>query len=964
MNTGLPDRITAKSSWFHRVFCSGYSRLSVADGTLRLHGSRTRREVEINLGRIDRIAKVSGWFGRCRLRIRPKSKKSFSIRGLDSISADRVVEAVRFVAAQRALELAPRLLEFDQRIQANLRGREYFRCSSADALHAQIETLVQDGNLELVRIHLPISAINALVRLREFRRREQLETARERGNSRFVRAQAGAVRNASSGVLDHTLTHEQAHAIATDEDVTLLLAGAGTGKTAVITGKIAYLVRRQEINPEDILVLAFNTKAADEIRDRLPRDLQGTTVRTFHSFGRRTLGAARGKKPQISTLADDPAKMAQAIDEILEELLTSKQHGEQVKELLTLHRNPYRSPFDFKTASDYFAYVRLCERRTLSGDLVKSFEEVQIANFLSMKGIKFQYETPYPVNTADRRHRQYMPDFYLPDHKIYIEHFALNEEGDAPPFFRNYQDGVNWKRCIHRRYGTRLIETYSWQARRGILLRELEKLLEHNGVDFRPVSIDRLLDDLRSILESWLSRLILSFLKHVKTSILSADDLTRRARNSPDKFRSSAFLKVFEAVRVRYEKRLAKEGAVDFEDLINEAARQIRDLRSFAQYRYILVDEFQDVSASRMALLAALNTPETAYFLVGDDWQSIYRFAGSDVSLVRGCGEYLGHVREHFLSRTFRYGSRVADPTSEFVQRNPEQTQRSLRANSDELDLGITVVASKEPSQGVERALDDILERVRTRNQGRPGHGKNVSSVLALGRYKSSVNAVREAAKSRLMGVDFSTVHSAKGREADFSLVLDLKDDRMGFPSQIDDDPLLNLALPPMRGHPFPHAEERRLFYVAATRAKRAVYLIADQIDTSSFVRELVRDYEGIRRIGDLARYSAPDCPRCGEYLVESRTGKTLRCVNHPICKHQAPRCETCKQGYSLSDGRRAKCSNRRCESPPTACPSCKYGILVLRSGPYGQFLGCSGYWDEPPCTYKKRVPPVRFPGK
>ncbi len=965
MKTGLPDRFTVESSWFHRVFFSGYSRLTVVDGALRLHNSRTRKGVEINLAHIDHIAKVSGWFGRCRLRIRSNARDKFSIGGLDAISADRVVKAVQFVAAQRASELAPRLLEFDQRIQANLRGREYFRCSSADALHAQIETLVQEGNRELVRLHLPIPAIHALVRLREFRRRDRLETARERGNSKFVRAQAGAVRTAASGVLEHKLTDEQAHAIAADEDVTLVLAGAGTGKTAVIAGKIAYLVRHQEIDPKEILVLAFNRKAAAEIRDRLPSDLQGACVSTFHAFGMRILGEASGRKPHVSILATDGAKLAQTIDGILKDLLTSKQHGDQVTELLTLHRNPYRSPFDFKTANDYFEYVRVCEHRTLSGDLVNSHEEVQIANFLSMNDIKFQYERPYPVNTADKRHRRYMPDFYLPDYKIYIEHFALNEEGDAPPFFRNYQDSVEWKRNIHRRYGTRLIETYSWQARRGILLRELKKLLEHNGVDFRPVSIDRLLDQLRSILESWLSRLILSFLKHVKTSILSADDLIRRAMKSSDKFRSLAFLKVFEAVRVRYEKRLTKEGAVDFEDLINEAARQIRDLRSFAQYRYILVDEFQDISTSRMALLTALNKPETAYFLVGDDWQSIYRFAGSDVGLVRGCGEYLGHVREHCLSRTFRYGSRVADPTSEFVQRNPEQTQRSLRANSDELDMGITVVASKEPSQGVERALDDILEQVRTRDQGRsPGHGRNDSSVLALGRYRSSVNAIREVAKSRRMSVDFSTVHSAKGREADFALVLDLKDDKMGFPSQIDDDPLLNLALPPMRGHPFPHAEERRLFYVAATRAKRAVYLIADQIDTSSFVRELVEDYEGIRRIGNLARYSAPDCPRCGGYLVESRTGKTLRCVNHPICKNQAPRCEICKQGYSLSDGQRAKCSNQHCESSPRACPSCKFGILVLRSGPYGQFLGCSAYWNEPPCTYKERLPPNRFSGR
>jgi DNA helicase-4 len=459
--------------------------------------------------------------------------------------------------------------------------------------------------------------------------------------------------------------------------------------------------------------------------------------------------------------------------------------------------------------------------------------------------------------------------------------------------------------------------------------------------------------------------LILTFLKHVKTSLLSADDLIRRAMSSPDKHRSLEFLSVFEEVRTAYEKKLNQEGAIDFEDLINAAAEHIRNDPSAVPYRYVLVDEFQDISASRMAMLTALRKPGTAYFLVGDDWQSIYRFAGSDVDLVRGCGELLGHVREHCLSRTFRFGSRIADPTSEFVQRNPAQSQRSLRANSDDFDLGITVVASNQPSQGVEVALDDISEQAGTREKGRgPGHGKNDLSVLALGRYRSSMNAIDEVTNSRRLGVDFSTVHSAKGREADYSLVLDLKDDKMGFPSQVEGDPLLDLVLPPTHGNSFPHAEERRLFYVAATRARRGVYLIADHIHSSSFVRELVTDYEGIRRIGDLARYSAPDCPRCGGYLLESGTRKTLRCVNHPICRHQAPRCESCNQGFSLSDGRRAKCSNQHCESSPRACPSCKFGILVLRNGPFGQFLGCSAYSYEPPCTHKERLRPDHAPGK
>ncbi len=599
------------------------------NGNLRIHGSRKRSEVEIDLNHIDRIQKESGWFRRWRLRIHSRDRDTFTIGGLDAISANGVVEAVRFVAAQRASELAPQLSELDQRIQNIFRGRDYVRHSSADALHMQIKSLAQDGNRELVRIHLPIPAIHALVRLHEFRRRDRLETVRERGNSKFVMGQAGAVRTAASGVLDHTLTDEQADAIATDEDVTLVLAGAGTGKTATITGKIAYLVRHQQIDPNEILVLAFNRKAAAEIRDRLPGDLRGARVTTFHAFGMRVVGEATGTKPSVSRLAEDGVLLSQVIDEILLDILRSSKKGESLRKLLALYRNHYRSPFEFRSKGEYIGYLRGCELRplTLPGKKpvrVKSFEELQVANFLSLNGIDFEYEKPYPVNTANTRHRQYRPDFYLPDYDIYIEHFALDKDGNAPPHFQNYAEGVDWKRRIHKSYGTTLIETYTWQCRRGVLTEKLEKTLVDHGVVLGSVSIDLLFDGLRRVLESWLSRLLRTFLKHVKTSILTEDDLVRRAMDGIDKSRNLAFLRVFRNVRSAYEKILNERGAVDFEDLINDAAEHIRNHLWEVPYRYVLVDEFQDISAGRMAMLAALKRPQTAYFLVGDDWQSIY----------------------------------------------------------------------------------------------------------------------------------------------------------------------------------------------------------------------------------------------------------------------------------------------------------------------------------------------------
>jgi len=460
-------------------------------------------------------------------------------------------------------------------------------------------------------------------------------------------------------VLSSPPTGEQAAAIATDEDATLVLAGAGTGKTAVITGKVAHLVRNEGVPPGEILVLAFNRKAAEEIRERLPDDLAGAHVATFHAFGRQVLAEA-GAAPTMSKLAVDEAQLDRVIDGILGELLTDPRQSEAVTDFILQHRAVYRSQFDFRNPGEYYDYVRRSELRTLSGDLVKSFEELAIANFLTLNGVTFEYEGRYEVPTATAQHRQYHPDFHLPDHGIYIEHFALDREGRPPPGWRGYAEGVAWKRGIHAEHGTTLIETYSWQRREGVLLDALRARIESAGVTFERVAVAKLLDDLReSGLVTWLARLVASFLNHVKTSGLSLEELRGRAGASPDRDRSEAFLDIFEAVHARYEASLAKEEALDFHDLINHAAAHIRGGRWESPFHYVLVDEFQDVSAGRMALLQALGRAGVAYFLVGDDWQSIYRFAGSDMGLVRDCGRYLGHVRERALSHTFRFASGI-----------------------------------------------------------------------------------------------------------------------------------------------------------------------------------------------------------------------------------------------------------------------------------------------------------------
>ena len=384
------------------------------------------------------------------------------------------------------------LLQLGERLTAYHGTDRYRRHSGGTKLHADIATAVQRSAGALLRSHLPPDAAEALVRIRPFASPAAFERAREEANDRFVASSLTAVAYAAAGVLSNPPTDEQAAAIATDEDATLVLAGAGTGKTAVINGKVAHLVRNEGVPPQDILVLAFNRKAAEEIRERLPGDLAAARVATFHAFGLRVIADAEGS-PALSKLAEDEAKLIAAIDAILVELLSDPKQIRAVTEFIERHRTDYRSQFDFETPGAYYDHVRRSELRKLAGDLVKSFEDLEVANFLTLNGVRFEYECPYPVETATAWHRQYRPDFHLPDHDLYIEHFALDRDGRAPAGWRGYAKGVAWKQGIHARHGTTLIETYSWHRRAGLLRERLREQLAEAGVTFEPVPMEMLL---------------------------------------------------------------------------------------------------------------------------------------------------------------------------------------------------------------------------------------------------------------------------------------------------------------------------------------------------------------------------------------------------------------------------------------------------------------------------------------
>ena len=894
------NRIVSNTSWLHRILTGGPRAVSFTADALHIEGPPGSPAESISVDDIDRLTLRRSWFRR-RLTVLATGRMERAVGGLD-YRIIQVNEAILDTTARLAEDLESRIGELDSQLQDLLNGESYVRRSVATEIHDALTCLVRKCG-GLVREHLEPEANAALDRLARFEPEARFESARSRANDRFISSSIPAVRRATDQTLPISVTGEQARAIATNEDVTLVLAGAGTGKTATIVGKVVHLVRNEQVEPRQILVLAYNKKAAQEIHERLPGDdLSRVEVLTFHKFGRQVI--SHEIAPSVSELATDPQALRRAIRDILDLMLTDPDQQDSVTDFLAYHHKPYRSAFDFRTPAEYDDYVRTIELRTLNGEQVRSFEELVISNFLTEHEIQFKYEQPYRVPTATRDRQQYRPDFFLPEYDIYIEHFALDEYGSAPPTWTGYTEGVQWKKDIHNRHGTRLITTYSWQYRRGVLLAELRARLEAEGVTFTRVPRQRLISLLGERLLSWLTQVIMEFLNHVKTSGITSDELRRRARSMDDRLRNESFLTIFEHVKTQYEHRLEHARRIDFHDMINDATRHLRDGRRGHPYRYILVDEFQDISRGRMMLLHALREwyPDTAYFLVGDDWQSIYRFAGSDVRLVREVQDHssdLGHASTRTLSLTFRFGDGILDPSSAFIQRNPEQTQRPLRSARDADDGGITIVGIDPTGtnprlrrfrfrgesvnfQGLNRALEDIEQGARG-NRERP-------SVLVLGRYRNSANALHESRRNMSSCVEFSTVHRAKGREADYVIVLDLI---LGsFPSDIEDDPLLELVLPPVSATAYPFAEERRLFYVAITRGRKGVYVVTDSSRPSPFVRELLQESPGLRNIGESIR----------------------------------------------------------------PCPSCANGTLRIIDGSRGLFWGCSQYSARPRCTYTDNI--------
>ena len=784
------------------------------------------------------------------------------------------------------------------------------------------------------------------------------ERTRAEANRIFVENELTRLKGFFDRIESRPLTEEQRRAVVTDEGRNLVVAAAGSGKTSVIVAKAGWLTRRG-LHPSELLLLAFARNARAEmeerIRKRLGRNLgKDVTVRTFHSLGSAIIGEAEDRKPSLAKFAENNQALLDLLKTIIDGLLHDEEFSRHLRSWFRSYHAPFRSPHDFDNWGDYWKYIRKYDIRSLNGDTVRSYEECEIANFLYLNGVPYAYEAPYEHDTATSRHRQYKPDFYLPEAGIYIEHFGLNKAGNPAPFINRdkYLRGMDWKRRLHKDRGTTLIETFSHEHASGTLVPNLERKLADHGVMLAPIPNDRIFAILNNQLRpNPFAQFVATFLQHFKGARLTFDDLARRADAlTRDHIRAHAFLKLFKPIFEHYQATLAEIREVDFHDMINRAAEHVEAGRWQSPFRYILVDEFQDISPGRARLLKALleQSPDNQLFAVGDDWQAIYRFGGSDIAIMREFEEWFGHCERIHLTTTFRCNDRITAIATDFVQENPAQIRKTVRAVRQADGPAVHAALSGENDQPLlHTALDRIAAGAATCD------GK--STVLLLGRYRHNQPQDMSSLQRRFPGleVSFKTMHGSKSLEADYVVVLKLCSGQYGFPSEITDDPLLDLVL----GAPedFPNAEERRLFYVTITRARHQVFLLADDGPPSSFALELIRNFPDIIVFGEPPEAAAP-CPSCVTGQLQRRENRrtgnsSYSCTNRPLCGYTQRPCPACGKGLVTRSGDTFRC--RDCNQDIQSCPRCNDGWLETKKGKYGHFLGCTNW---PACEFTRNL--------
>lgn len=783
------------------------------------------------------------------------------------------------------------------------------------------------------------------------------------------------------------LDDDQRNCVLSDEDYSLIIAGAGAGKTTTVAAKIKYLVDIKKVNPKDILVVSFTNKAVGELRERVNQQLHiDCPITTFHSTG---IAIIKKDSPDEKITPVNEGFLYTAIRDYLQGAITTNQS--LLDKMILLFGSYFEAPFEEGDLKSFFSYVSQSDFSTLKSNVgdynqqiidartkkfytiqderVNSKQEVQIANFLYMNNIDYVYEPTYPLY-IDGSDKLYTPDFMITqgDYVYYLEHFALSQDGTNSRFTEEqifkYKNAINDKIRLHKKHKTNLIYTWSKYNDGNDLLYHLEQELIKAGFELKKKSSQEIFGKIKVTEENKyiapMIKLMQVFISNYKVNGYNEKHFSIMKDNTKN-IRTRLFLEITEGAYLFYEQRLKTANKVDFSDMINESARllnQKAEMKEKLHFKYIIVDEYQDISKQRFDLTEALSRVCDAKIIaVGDDWQSIYAFSGSDITLFTQFKQKMGYAQELKIVKTYRNPQEVIDIAGRFVQENETQIRKEL-ISPKHIDKPVIVFTYSDEYQVLKeqgfrndaeskaKMVEDAITRVIEYNK--KDNKPKDSSILLIGRYNFDGYKLGNTPyfiynentgqiickKYPDIRLEFMTAHSSKGLGFDNVIIINAIDTMYGFPAQLQLDPVLQLVIHDDKT--IDYAEERRLFYVAMTRTKNRVFIVAPETRPSQFILELQEKYPNVTIEGALNpkhKFSSQKmCPICG-YPLQLRFNKNYGLKLY-MCTNEPELCE-----YITNDIHGGKVSICKCDK-------CKDGFLIVKPSTKtnSYFLGCTNY--------------------
>lgn len=678
----------------------------------------------------------------------------------------------------------------------------------------------------------------------------------ESEKTRFVQSWVSENTNAE-------LDYEQAQAVATHGKHIQVIARAGSGKTTTLVNRAIFLQRHCSIPPNQLILLAFNRKAAEEIKERLEKYFGDSIphVMTFHALAYAIV------HPEEALLYDDPASnslaKSRSLQYVIDDFLRDPKFKDEIRLLMLEH---FRTDWEKIVSGGYdlekselLEYRRSLPNVSLRGEYLKSHGEKLIADFLFEHDIPYQYERNYWWNGVN-----YRPDFTVfltSESGLIVEYFGLRGDPD-------YDELTEEKRKYWRQNRSwKLLEIFpnDVSVGRERFFTNIKQILEKNGVNCSPLTEDEIWNRIKERAIDKFTGTAVAFIQRCRKLSLTPKQLTDlvdlRTDLSPVE---KKFLKIARHIYGAYLGRLSATGEEDFDGLMQRAAGAIREGQSIFErksgqgdlldIRYMFIDEYQDFSDLFLKLVQAIRSQNDRieFFCVGDDWQAINGFAGSDLQFYKNFQHYFFPSSELYISTNYRSSKSIVELGNALME-----------------GLGKPAVASK-PDHGTILIgnLEEFIpsDREKERHNGdeiTPAVLRLVSNllsteknVLLLSRKNTlpwyiNYDAVQSLKKSGLDAycdlirsyfpeelrnrISTSTAHKYKGLQNDAVIVVDavLRSYPLIHPdwifTRVLGDDIEKII-----------SEERRLFYVALTRAVETLIILTEQNNISPFLQDIV----------------------------------------------------------------------------------------------------------------------------